>query len=382
MASYPTRDASAPDNHNREGQGPPRIDRSRYNSNNNRQGPETRHTEKGTPPEGKTRTAHGNLDGASNPGKRKDRSHESCARESDSGRDVKRTKIQDDPSASVNEETSRLKPSAPSVNELPNLSSSSAAAPTTSPKPSRSRPGGSILFSRALFDSVHPGSSDNETRSRRSKELQKALETAQAELTFSNLELEKSRVEKEVLEQRILALEEAKEKAHRGHLPDLEAREQQEQNDLLSRELEMKTTSVQRLTQELKESQGVIAKLRADCHLLQANANATASKKDKRIRDLLLEIDTLSGKLKTQRTESKAKSKNEPSIDVFNHRLDQVSEAQIKSGVESLNDSLDNLVTGVLEQGEQLAAHHSNLSHNFLHHDYPDTLIFLGVGAA
>ncbi|KAJ7471924.1 hypothetical protein FB451DRAFT_1036505 [Mycena latifolia] len=78
-----------------------------------------------------------------------------------------------------------------------------------------------------------------------------------------------------------------------------------------------------------------------------------------------MEKGNLNAQLKALRNGSKAKGKEEPPIDAFSNRLDQVSEAHIKSGVESINDSLDNLVMDILEKGEQIVGKHADLVRHF-----------------
>ncbi|KAJ7153011.1 hypothetical protein C8R46DRAFT_912850 [Mycena filopes] len=83
------------------------------------------------------------------------------------------------------------------------------------------------------------------------------------------------------------------------------------------------------------------------------------------------EKGSLIAQLEALRRESKGKGQ-ESSIDAFSHRLDQVSEASIKSGVESLNDALDDLVMNILEKGDQLAQKHAHLVRPFSERDWYD----------
>jgi chromosome segregation ATPase len=193
------------------------------------------------------------------------------------------------------------------------------------------------------------------------------------ELTFCNLALEDSQKEVEKLKHKISALETAEQQPPR-QLP--EARETNARNDTVSRELETAKTSIQRLTQELNATQ---AKSKSDCSRFQAkirDLDGAVSRREKRIEELVAECATLRGKLQTLRNESKGKGRAEPTSDVFNHRLDQVSEAHIKSGVESLNDTLDNLVMELVDKGEQRAGQHSKFEFDPTQSDYPDTPLF------
>ncbi|KAJ7086444.1 hypothetical protein B0H15DRAFT_782204 [Mycena belliarum] len=73
--------------------------------------------------------------------------------------------------------------------------------------------------------------------------------------------------------------------------------------------------------------------------------------------------------------ESAGKGRDELFIDVFDNCLDQVSEARIKSAVDSLNDTLDNLVMYVVDQGDQLADKHSHLVRSCAHREHSDTIL-------
>ncbi|KAJ7736713.1 hypothetical protein DFH07DRAFT_722836, partial [Mycena maculata] len=136
---------------------------------------------------------------------------------------------------------------------------------------------------------------------------------------------DQSKDELEALKRRILVLEEtgkwqATEKC--SHDNAVALKNAQDEASSLNYQLEEAKTSFQRIKQELKEAQERLAK---------------------------------------SKSVSQGKTRDESAIDVFDHRLDQVSEAHIKSGVESLNDSVDNLVTILLETGDQLVEKHSDL---------------------
>jgi hypothetical protein len=49
-------------------------------------------------------------------------------------------------------------------------------------------------------------------------------------------------------------------------------------------------------------------------------------------------------------------------LDPFDNKLDQVSESTVKSGVDSLNDSLDTFTMALLDEAEELAKHNSHSS--------------------
>jgi predicted nucleic acid-binding Zn-ribbon protein len=222
------------------------------------------------------------------------------------------------------------------------------------------------------------GSPDTDARTHK-RELQDARDTAakyQAELTCSNLKLEQAQNETEALKKRILKLEEGEQKARR-QLPISEASEKQARNR--AEELEATKKSLQNYKQELKESQEELSKLKSVCERLHSKnkeLSHTTSKNEERIGDLIKEKGALNAQLKSLRNERKTKS-TEPSIDVFSHRLDQVSEARIKSGVDSLNDTLDNLVMEIIEKGDQLVQKHADLVRRFPEegHDHDNPLL-------
>ncbi|KAJ7475091.1 hypothetical protein B0H11DRAFT_1722398 [Mycena galericulata] len=149
-------------------------------------------------------------------------------------------------------------------------------------------------------------------------------------------------------------------------LPDLEAGQEKAQSeaDALYWKLDEANTYLRRTKQELKESQDTLASFKDLSHRLNDEANQlrqTVSKNEQRIHALAVEKGNFSSQLKSLRNERKGKGGDEPSIDVFDHRVDQVSEARIKSGVESLNDSLDNFVMELLEAGERLVVKNADL---------------------
>ncbi|KAJ7911571.1 hypothetical protein B0H13DRAFT_1614390 [Mycena leptocephala] len=93
-----------------------------------------------------------------------------------------------------------------------------------------------------------------------------------------------------------------------------------------------------------------------------------AQKYEKRIEGLILERGNVNSQLKQQlRTPPDARPTNGPkaddiSLDPFDNKLDQVSESTVKSGVDSLNDSLDTFTMALLDEAEELAKHNSHSS--------------------
>ncbi|KAJ7117907.1 hypothetical protein C8R43DRAFT_1242033 [Mycena crocata] len=371
MSSPPNQTGRGQDSNNRAA--PIRIDRKRFNASNH-QGPFRPH-EKASwpPPEGKhTRFTDVDVDATSRKRSRsqeptrKGRGGDTHVQRKETEPDTKRAKLHEESSRSHNQETSRLTHSpSPELDELI-LVSSRSPTPTSPSSPitvenisppisqaKKDRPLG--LFSRAI------GSlgliSDNEARSRKSKELQDAQEAAtqyQAELIYAQCLLKELQDERNSLK---LALQES-------------------QQNVPNRELEAAKEQLQELKLELKERREEVLKLHSTCQRIHGKNKElvqTAAKNERRIDGLIAENVSLSGQLKMHRTEIKGKS---GPIDVFDHRLDQVSEARVKSGVESLNDSLDNLIMDVIEKGEELATTHADLVLDSPHREYPDSALF------
>ncbi|KAJ7764841.1 hypothetical protein B0H16DRAFT_1310330 [Mycena metata] len=177
------------------------------------------------------------------------------------------------------------------------------------------------------------------------------------------LRLQETQQERDALKKRVAELEDREEKVRR-HPPS------QTNESRLTAELETTKNSLQHCGQKLKEAQETASifeasgqKLNTKYKGLQAKhqelTNA-ASKTDRRVAALVEQNHALSAQLKALRHDSKANTQ-ESSLDVFSNRLDQVSEAAIKSGVESLNDVLDNFVMEILEKSDQLVQKHAHL---------------------
>ncbi|KAJ7675458.1 hypothetical protein B0H17DRAFT_1207643 [Mycena rosella] len=257
------------------------------------------------------------------------------------------------------------------------LTSPSAAAPNTSLRAPERRvePPTHKILQHAL--GAVAKSSESDTRSLKKAleaartELEKTRATAenyQAQLTCRILELKGFKKDQELLKRQIAALQEAEET--RPRLVDPEARQRKPQSDIAPpRELEKRN---QQLEQELTVSRDVVEKLRSELHAL----SESVAKRDRRIQDLEQENGVLGGQLKILHKGGKGKGREDPLIDIFNHQLDQVSEAHIKSEVECLNDSLDTLVMEITEQGDQLAAKHSNHARNFPNSTHPRDPLF------
>ncbi|KAF7361374.1 hypothetical protein MSAN_01170200 [Mycena sanguinolenta] len=81
--------------------------------------------------------------------------------------------------------------------------------------------------------------------------------------------------------------------------------------------------------------------------------------------DLLVERGKHRSQLKQLRTQADARASTKLkadiiSLDPFDNKLDQVSEAAVKSGVESLNDSIDNFTMALVDEAEEFAKQNSH----------------------
>ncbi|KAJ7641483.1 hypothetical protein FB45DRAFT_738189 [Roridomyces roridus] len=94
-----------------------------------------------------------------------------------------------------------------------------------------------------------------------------------------------------------------------------------------------------------------------------------------RIQSLVEERGNLNKRLKSMQDNRAAQSKI--SLDPFKDQVDQVSEAAVKSGVESLNDSIDTFIMTLLDEAESVAARHSSstLPSAVQNHEETDKLI-------
>ncbi|KAJ7021477.1 hypothetical protein C8F04DRAFT_1273694 [Mycena alexandri] len=84
-----------------------------------------------------------------------------------------------------------------------------------------------------------------------------------------------------------------------------------------------------------------------------------------RAEQLAVERGNLNSQLKQMRHSAESRpnpssKRGDLSLDPFDNKVDQVSEAAVKSGVESLNDSLDTFTMALLDEAESLASRHSD----------------------
>ncbi|KAJ7764839.1 hypothetical protein B0H16DRAFT_430117 [Mycena metata] len=94
--------------------------------------------------------------------------------------------------------------------------------------------------------------------------------------------------------------------------------------------------------------------------------NAALSQKVEKYKTRAEQLAVERGDLKSQLKQMRNMAESRPnlkrddiSLDPFDNQVDQVSEAAVKSGVESLNDSLDTFTMALLDEAESLASRYS-----------------------
>ncbi|KAJ6515204.1 hypothetical protein C8R47DRAFT_507309 [Mycena vitilis] len=151
-----------------------------------------------------------------------------------------------------------------------------------------------------------------------------------------------------------------------------------------AREAERKAQDeIQRLVAEKQGAQTERAELMTKCsqqsayiektndHIEHLNARIHESmeekeKYQKRVEELIVERGNVNSQLKQHLrnlADGRAKTgpkKDDISLDPFDNKVDQISEATVKNGVESLNDSLDAFTMALLDEVEELAKRHAD----------------------
>ncbi|KAJ6632565.1 hypothetical protein B0H10DRAFT_19123 [Mycena sp. CBHHK59/15] len=139
--------------------------------------------------------------------------------------------------------------------------------------------------------------------------------------------------------------------------------------------------TIQRLKRDLQTSQTERANIIETGSKKAEKANTrihslteTVSKLNAKIEDLTRQKVHLNGEIKHMRVDAvlgTSTTSENSSLDPFKNKLDQVSEAHIKSGVESLNDSMNAFIMSLIERTEDLAQIQAPISFSSPHH--PDT---------
>ncbi|KAJ7207968.1 hypothetical protein GGX14DRAFT_634623 [Mycena pura] len=225
---------------------------------------------------------------------------------------------------------------------------SSSATVTVEPNTDQSP--GLLGIGRAglnVLKSFASGSSRSIASGSDSNAVQDALETAaqaQAELRYLSEEHTKLQAKFKMQEEQVQALRAAEEENHRLQV------------------------EVQALQTERAYLMDRYSRRSADCkwargrmETLMREKEGLAQKYEARIECLLYEKGNLNSQLKQHQTLAKGGSGGGAiSLDPFDNTVDQVSESAVKSGVESLNESLDNVVLTVLDEAEELANQRSS----------------------
>ncbi|KAJ6510552.1 hypothetical protein C8R45DRAFT_813992 [Mycena sanguinolenta] len=141
-----------------------------------------------------------------------------------------------------------------------------------------------------------------------------------------------------------------------------ELQEAQAKSRALQDKLRMLRAKEKQAQQDLQDLKG-----EADAYIqnLTEEHEALVNKYETRINDLLLERGKHRSQLKQLHPQGDTRTLTRPradtiSLDPFDNKLDQVSESAVKSGVESLNDSIDNLTMTLIDEAEELAKRHSD----------------------
>ncbi|KAJ7119602.1 hypothetical protein C8R44DRAFT_788492 [Mycena epipterygia] len=234
----------------------------------------------------------------------------------------------------------------------------------------------SVMFnlSRGLtaFKNLVSGTPEPQIPVADSDEVQEILEAAvqrQAELEFVQQECRTAQQECKTLKEEVLALRAAQ---HSGAQED-----------------------IRRLKEEAEAFQAECAELRGICSIQSAAADEGNAKLDMlmqenqelsqkvakyeaRVETLVVERGNLSSQLKQLRTPSDGRPgamsrADNMTLDPFDNKVDQVSEAAVKSGVESLNDTLDTLTMTWLDAAEELANQNSHSTLPSAVQEHPNT---------
>ncbi|KAJ7280219.1 hypothetical protein C8J57DRAFT_121190 [Mycena rebaudengoi] len=140
-----------------------------------------------------------------------------------------------------------------------------------------------------------------------------------------------------------------------------------EQKDDLQEKLGDALRTIQRMKKEASkwstERAGLVEDASKRATLANAKMDRLSEKvlqKEAKIQDLTRQKDSLNGHLKNSRADAVRPRTEDSSLDLFRNKVDQVSEADIKRGVESLNDSVFNFVMTLIDLGDETAQTHAD----------------------
>ncbi|KAJ7747694.1 hypothetical protein DFH07DRAFT_962494 [Mycena maculata] len=172
----------------------------------------------------------------------------------------------------------------------------------------------------------------------------------QSELEYVQQELRKAREERDALKEKVSLLQTAEQNA-RHEIKRLEA------------DAEVSEATNARLVSTRTKQVACIREANAQIDSLPQENDGlreTAQKYETRSEATAAEQASLKSQLR-QRPPSglRAESGDPISLDPYENHVDQASEADIKSGVESLNDSLDAFTMTIIDEAEELAGRHS-----------------------
>jgi hypothetical protein len=227
---------------------------------------------------------------------------------------------------------------------------------------------GSMRLGVLAIKSLVIGNPDAEP-STKSSNIDEALEPSARAATLLREKLEKAQNELNGLKQE-----------NAGLVESLRGAQQETQDALLK--LEEQATHFQAERNKFKspslDAPGSAQRTNAKIDdLMQKNRELreAALSFETRANDLMIERGDLNRQLKQMRSSSAGRPFNrveggqdtvlngdKMSMDPFDNKVDQVSEASIKGGVDSLNDSMDTLVLTLLDEAEVLAKQHSHSS--------------------
>ncbi|KAF7328905.1 hypothetical protein MVEN_02520200 [Mycena venus] len=215
-------------------------------------------------------------------------------------------------------------------------------------KPERRVPGLFDIGRNIIRNLVSKPPEAEDTHIPESNRLQNALEgeaQAQSELQFVLEALQKAEEKSRALEEQVQTLQ---------------ASEQRAQEE------------IQRLKEMHSKQSEYVDRANQKIHSLMEKHSEAVKNYEARVAALVVERGNYSSQLKQQlrnpvdsRAPATGPSKgaaDDSASDPFDNKLDQVSEAAVKSGVESLNDSVDNFAMAVLDEAEDLANQNSHSS--------------------
>lgn len=196
------------------------------------------------------------------------------------------------------------------------------------------------------------------------QELLEAAAQRQAELQYMQDELAKSKAECNTLREQVKVLRSAD-----------SGENAQREIQRLRADAEVSQANHADLMDEFLRQSAYLEEAKDKIRSLLYEKQELTEKYEARIGDLVHEKGTLNSQLKQIRAPPEDRSRNGDSIslDPFDNQVDQVSEADVKSGVDSLNDSLDAFTMTLLDEAEELANRNSHSRVSSAVHEHEKT---------